>query len=51
VRRMRTLFAGAEWHVYEVRYVWLDDGVFVTSRIRHRVQRLLLRAAQPAYPT
>jgi hypothetical protein len=27
VRRMRALFAGAEWDVHEVRYVWKYDGV------------------------
>jgi hypothetical protein len=31
VRRMRALLAGAEWHVHEVRYVWVNDGVFVNS--------------------
>ena len=29
VRRMRALFAGAKRHVHEVRYVWINDGVFV----------------------
>jgi hypothetical protein len=31
VRRMRTLLAGAERDLHEVRYVWKYDGVFVSS--------------------
>ena len=31
VRRVRQLHAGAEWDVYEVRYVWKHDRVFVNS--------------------
>jgi hypothetical protein len=30
VRRMRQFHPGAEWHLHEVRYVWINDGVFVT---------------------
>jgi len=26
---MREFHAGAEWDLHEVRYVWIDDGVFV----------------------
>jgi hypothetical protein len=29
VRGVRALLAGAEWDMYEVRYVWEHDGVFV----------------------
>ena len=35
VRRVRQLHAGAERDVYEVRYVWEHDGVFVRIADRH----------------
>jgi hypothetical protein len=28
---VREFYAGAERDLYEVRYVWLNDGVFVNS--------------------
>jgi hypothetical protein len=28
---MRQFYFGAEWDVYEVRYVWEHDGVFVRT--------------------
>src|SRR5205814_6786283 len=32
---VRQLHAGAEWDVYEVRYVWVHDGVFVIGLLQN----------------
>jgi len=39
---MREFYMGAEWDVHEVRYVWINDGVFVRRPPKNKTKKAVL---------